>query len=209
MASIIATNSGTTYEPVEAGNYPARCVSMIHIGTINEIIQGTAKELNKVRLTFELPTELKVFKEENGAQPYLLSKDFTLSLNEKANLRKFIDSWRGKGLTEDEAKAFDITKLIAAPCLLNIIHKPAKTGTNVYAEIASVARLPKGMVCPEQITPTTILSYDEWNQDIFDSLPDFIKEKIVKSREYKQMHSPNAVETNGNHFEEEDNDLPF
>jgi len=208
--AIIASSSGTTYEPVEAGNYMARCVGMIHIGTVKETVMGTEKELNKVRLYFELPTELKLFREENGEQPYILSKEFTLSLSEKANLRKFLDAWRGRSFTDAEIKGFDITVLIGVTCMLNVIHKQSKNSPPaIYAEIASVARIPKGMECPKQITNTTILSYDDWDEQVFNSLPEFVREKIVKSQEYKAMNSPNAVEMTVQHEEEEDNDLPF
>ena len=110
MAIIATSNGGTSYEPIPSGSYPARCYSMIHLGTIEENILGTVKKLNKVRITWELPTELKVFKEENGEQPHVISKEFTLSLHEKATLRNFLKNWRGKDFTEDEAKAFDIEK---------------------------------------------------------------------------------------------------
>jgi len=67
---IIASNTGgTTYEPVPAGTYIARCFSMVHIGTVMETFQGESKLQNKVRLTWELPLELKVFNEERGEQP--------------------------------------------------------------------------------------------------------------------------------------------
>ena len=70
---IIASSNpgGKTFAPVEAGNYVARCYSMVHIGTISDEYKGEKKEASKVRLTFELPTETKVFKEENGEQPYV------------------------------------------------------------------------------------------------------------------------------------------
>ena len=85
--AINATNNGTKRELIPSGNYVARCYQMIEIGTVNEVIQGTQKQLHKVRIGWELPTELKVFKEENGEQPLVISKDYTLSLNEKSNLR--------------------------------------------------------------------------------------------------------------------------
>ncbi len=50
---ITATNKGgSSYEPIPAGAYPARCYSMIHIGTIEENILGQTKKLNKVRITW-------------------------------------------------------------------------------------------------------------------------------------------------------------
>jgi len=195
--AIIARNSGsgTNFEPIPAGSYAARCYSMIHIGTNEETILGTVKRLNKVRVTWELPTETKVFKEENGEQPYVLSKEFTLSMHEKANLRKFLQSWRGKVFTEKEAESFDISVLIGKPCLISVNHKLAKNG-NTYAEIAGVNLLPKGMECPPQINESQELTYSDWNQSIFDALPDFIKDKIQTSDEYKLMMNPNSHEDN-------------
>lgn len=100
MAIIATSEGGSQREPMPAGNYPARCISMIHIGTVPEEYQGEKKMQDKVRITWEFPTEQKVFKEENGEQPYNLSKEFTLSLNEKANLRKVLRNWRGVDFTE-------------------------------------------------------------------------------------------------------------
>jgi hypothetical protein len=188
---IIATNtsSGKTFAPVEAGNYVARCYSMVHIGTIPEEYKGEKKEINKIRLTFELPTETKVFKEENGEQPYVVSKEFTLSLHEKASLRKFLESWRGKGFTEEEAARFDVSKLLGKPCMLNIIHKVKQDG-NVRADISSVSPIPKGLSCPPPVLPQLIFSVNAFSQETFEQLPEFLREKIRSSREYRQLSVP-------------------
>jgi hypothetical protein len=205
---IIATNSGGGgFTPIEAGNYPARCYQMIHIGTIEENIQGNIKKLNKVRLTWELPTEMKEWKEGEGEKPAIISKDFTLSMNEKATLRKYLASWRGKDFTEEEAKAFDVTKLLGKACLLNVIHKPSKDGSKTFAEIGSISPLPKGMTCADQINPTGVLSYDSFDYSLFESLPDFIKDKVKSSDEYKAMAHPNA--TQAVTTTDEDDELPF
>lgn len=183
--AILATNTGgTTIQPIEAGSYPARCYSMIHIGTIDENFQGEIKTMNKVRITFELPTELKVFKEENGEQPHVISKEFTLSLHEKATLRSFLKNWRGQDFTEEEAKSFDIEKLIGAACMLNITHKKSKDGTKTYAEIGSVSKLPKGLECPAQIHPSYVWTYENFDQEKFNKIPEFLRQKMVTSFEY-------------------------
>lgn len=207
--SIIATTSGTSYEPIPAGNYVARCYQMIHIGTVKETILGTEKILNKVRIGWELPTEKKVFKEENGEQPFVISKEFTLSLHEKSTLRAFLKNWRSKDFTDEEAKMFDITKLLGVPCQLNVVHKVAKNG-NTYAEIGGVAMLMKGYECPPQINPTFEFNYDEFDQAQFDSLPDFLKDKMKTSLEYAAIHQPNVVQTmNENANSAPADDLPF
>lgn len=202
--SIIATNSGGGSEPIPAGSYAARCYSMIQIGTNEENIMGKTKRLHKVRITWELPTEMKVFKEGDPEKPLVISKEFTLSMHVKSNLRKFLESWRGKSFTEEQSEAFDITMLLGKSCLLSVIHTVAKNN-NTYAEVSGVNLLPSEMQCPDQINKTQELSYDKWNQKLFESLPDFIKNKIISSDEYKEMDNPHVIEDNSN----EEDDLPF
>lgn len=207
--AINATNTQTQRELIPAGNYIARCYQMIELGTIKEIVLGKEKILPKVRIGWELPTELKVFKEENGEQPLVISKEFTLSTAEKANLRIALKSWRGKDFTEEEAKCFDITTIVGVPCMLNIIHKPSKDGTRVYEEISGVTPIPKGVTCPAQINNTFILSYDNFDFNKFNNLPDFIKNKMQTSVEFANIQNPNHKEINNISNENIDDDLPF
>jgi hypothetical protein len=207
--AIIAENksTGSNSQPVDAGTYVARCIQMIYMGTIEDEFQGQKKQLKKVRITWELPTELKVFKAENGEQPQIISKEFTLSMNEKGTLRKFLQSWRGKAFTEAEANAFDITVLIGKPCMLSVIHKLSKTG-NTYAEISSVSTLIKGMTCPKQFNPSLEFNVLKFDEEKFNSFPDFIKDKIKSSKEYKEMNNNSAPVTPMVQADETD-DLPF
>lgn len=208
--AINATNNGTKRELIPAGNYMARCYQMIEIGTVNEVILGTAKQMHKVRIGWELPTELRVFDEAKGEQPLVISKEYTLSLNEKSNLRKMLASWRGKDFTEDEAKCFDITVLVGIPCMLNIIHKPKKTDpTSIFEEIGSISAMPKGVKPPEPMLKNFVLSYDHFDEEKFNSLPDFIKTKMQGSLEYTALKTPNSKHMPETIADNDDNDLPF
>ncbi|MBK7381686.1 MAG: hypothetical protein IPJ03_22360 [Ignavibacteriales bacterium] len=210
---INASSSASDYKPIDSGAYVARCYSMVHIGTIEQEFQGEKKEVNKVRISWELPTEMKVFKEGEEAKPLAIGKEFTLSLHEKANLRKFLESWRGKGFTEDEAKKFDITKLLGVPCMLSVIHKTSKQG-KLYAEISSISTLPKGMACPEQINKNFEFTLEQFDNEKFDSLPDWLKDKIKTSKEYRAMNDPTLNDsapddTDDTINPEAGSDLPF
>lgn len=191
MAINAKDSGGTPRELIPAGNYLARCYRMIEIGTVEETIMGKKKVLTKVRIGWELPTEKRIFNEERGEEPLVVSKEFTLSLHEKSGLRASLKSWRGKDFTEEEAKSFDITKLLGVACMINIIHKPGSTDkTKLWEEIAGITPVPKGFTVPEQINPTFVLSYDEWDEEKFNSLPDFIKNKMITSMEYGAMKNP-------------------
>lgn len=211
--AITATNSGgTPRELIPTGNYIARCYKMIHIGTVEEIILGEKKILNKVRIGWELPTEQRIFSEEKGLQPLVIDKEFTLSLHEKSSLRGVLKSWRGKDFTEDEAKSFDITKLLGVACMINIIHKPSKKDpSRMFEEIAGITAVPKGFDIPAQINPTFVLDYDNFDFDKFNTLPDFIKQKMQGSVEYVSVQNPSHREIQSTQQVTDDlsDDLPF
>jgi len=211
MAINATTNGNTPRELIPTGNYIARCYKMIHIGTVEEVILGDKKILNKVRIGWELPTELRVFNEEKGEQPLVIDKEFTLSLYEKSALRGVLKSWRGKDFTEEEAKCFDITKLLGVQCMINIIHKPSKRdASKIYEEIAGITAVPKGITVPAQINSTFCLDYDNFDESKFNSLPDFIKQKMQTSMEYSVLIQPNHREfKSDNEPTKEESDLPF
>jgi len=124
-------------------------------------------------------------------------------------MRKFLESWRGKAFTEEEAKAFDISVLIGKPCMINVIHKVSQKSGKTYAEIASVSPMMKGITCPEQVSKTFMFGYDPFDQWRFDELPDYLKEKVRSSIEYLQAVAPSHTETPQASVETHEDDLPF
>ena len=206
--AIIAENKPVETVLIPAGNHIARCYAMVEIGTVRED-KGPymGKELHKVRIGWETPHECHDF--GKGLQPFSIHKEFTLSMFEKATLRKYLESWRGKPFTEEEAEKFDITKLLGKPCMLNIIHVKSKSSGRIYADISSIATLPKVIECPEQVNATVELSFDNWKQHVFEALPDFVKEKIKKSKEYAAITAPGHTETPQANGSDSDEDLPF
>lgn len=194
--AIIAKSSGETTqrELIPAGTYLARCYSMVHLGTVKQTYLGEDKWTNLVRITWELPTELKCFNADKGEQPCVISKEVTLSMNEKSTLRALLTGWRGKAFTEDEAKEFDVAKLLGKPCMISIFHQASKSNPEkVYERIASISPVMKGMECPAQINPTFEFSVLDYNQAKFDTMPEFMKEMVRGSKEFQQMLQPKPV----------------
>jgi hypothetical protein len=189
---ITAKTTQSNFELVPSGSHIARCYSMVEIGTVTENYKGELKTLHKVRITWELPLETKVFNPEKGEQPFSVSKEYTLSMHEKSNLRKDLSSWRGRGFTEEEASAFDITKLLGVPCMVNVVHNTAQNG-NTYANVLAISPLPKGTQCPPQINGTFMFSFENFEQSKFDSLPDWLKDRIKATPEYNALFVPKDV----------------
>jgi hypothetical protein len=69
---------------------------------------------------------------------------YTASLFEKANLRKHLESWRGRKFTDDELKEFELENLIEANCQIQVIHNIGNNGI-VYANVQAIVPLAKGM----------------------------------------------------------------
>lgn len=191
---IIATKSEYPQRALPpTGNHIARCYKMIEIGTVKETIKNEVEFKHKVRIGWELPLETHVFDEKRGPEPFVVEKEYTLSMGEKSNLRRDLKSWRGQDFTDKEAEAFDITVLLGVPCMINIGHKATqKDPSKFYEEILGITPLPKGTACPAPVNPKMVFELSNFNQALFDSLPEFIKDKIRSSQEYQLMQMPDA-----------------
>lgn len=183
--AIVAPKSEKKFDPVPAGNHVARVYRIIHVGSVPESWEGEEKTMNKIILGFELPNETKVFKEENGPQPYVISREFTLSMNEKANLRHLVEGILGVALTDDEANGFDVETLLGKTCLLNVVHKKSEKTGNINSNIQGASPIPKGMECPPAVNKEQLLNYDNFDVVLFGSLPEYLRLKIQSSAEYK------------------------
>jgi hypothetical protein len=166
------------------GSYPARCYQIIDLGTTEQGGNYPGKK-RKVQFLFELPTELAVFDEDKGKQPYYVRSIYTLSMNEKALLRRDLSAWMGKKLSDAEATRLDIFKMLGKTCMVNIAH--VTKGENTYANIISFAPLMKGYECPAAINEAFTYTPTAHDQEIFSKLPEFIQDKIKESDEYIAM----------------------
>lgn len=184
---IKATNSAPDFEIAPAGAHIAICYRIIEIGTITEQTKFGEKTHAKVRLSWELVDECRVFNEKKGPEPFIVSQDFTLSTSAKSTLGKFLVSWRGKDFTDKEREAFDVSAVLGAPCMLSIIHKKSAQG-NEYAQISAVSPLPKNVQKPKPINDQKVLSYDNFDEKIFESLHEALRKQMASSIEYKKLH---------------------
>lgn len=138
---ITATASDSKFTPHTEGQFVALCVDMIDLGEKVEEYPGTPTKLShKCALVFRTG-------DTNEATGELIdiAAEFTVSMGEKANLRKFLESWRGKSYKiEEVALGVPLHKLVGNPALVTIEHKTSQKG-RTYAKIASVASVPKQM----------------------------------------------------------------
>jgi hypothetical protein len=117
--------------------HQAVCVDVVDVGLVEVTWQGQTKRQHKINVAWQIDEA-----REDGKR-FMVFKRYTLSLSEKANLRKDLESWRGKAFTRDEEMGFDVESVIGANCLLNVQHRESKG--NTYANVVAIMPLAKGM----------------------------------------------------------------
>jgi hypothetical protein len=163
------------FEKLEDGMYPAVCISIIGVGTqktpfLNE--DGTEKVQDKVVVTWEV---------EGGS---FISKEYTASLHEKSNLRKDLESWRGKKFKDEDLEAgFDVKDMLGEIATLQVMRNK-----NDYPTVTAVLPKTKEMKSEK---PQIYYWVGEHDEAVFESLPEWIQKKIQNSFEWAKMNSNN------------------
>lgn len=176
------SNSAGDFEIAPAGMHVARCCRVIDCGTQNDAKFGKKKRLGW--LFWELPNALQSARGDDERRAHLVGKRYTLSHNEKANLRLDMESWYGKRFDTavlDRAGGFDLEKCLGRAALLNLVH--SEDGR--YANISSVNPLPAGMSCPPAFNPPIAFGFDPYRPEVFELLSGGMKEFIRGSEEWQ------------------------
>lgn len=137
---IYAKASGTSFTPAPAGSHAAVCVDVVDLGQLKVSWGGKEKTQHKIRIVWQIDED------RDDGKPYQVSRRYTLSLHEKASLRRDLEAWRGKQFTEQELQGFDVEVLLGVPALLSLIH--ATRDGDTFANVNAIMRLPRGMTAP-------------------------------------------------------------
>jgi len=186
MALTMPSDENSSFELCPEGNHVAVCASIIDKGTQVVSYAGQPdKQQRKVRISWEISGE-----ERSDGKPFYVSKNYTLSSNEKSNLRKDLESWRGVRFTPTDlgVGGFQLKNVLGIGCMLNVVHSD---GDKVYPNIASIAKMPKGMQSPPLTEPPLYFSLepDEYDPQVFAGLHDKAKEEIMQSPEWQRIQT--------------------
>ena len=171
-------------DPIPEGLYPAICYGVYDIGTVYSTFYGN--DSRKIIICWEIP-ELRVQIEREGKKvdlPQAISRQITLSLHKKAVLRKILEGWRGKRFTDEEAKSFDVSKLIGAACQIQVMHSE----DGQYANVDQVLPKPAGFAGKAE-NAKQYFSFDD-NMDIPENTPEWVESLIKASPEWKKRTNP-------------------
>lgn len=184
--SLIATNNGNAdFEMVPEGTFIGRCYRIIDLGTQTTTGQYGTTAQHKVMVSWELLDEK--IRMEDG-RPFAVSQWYTLSLNEKANLRNDLEAWRGKKFTEDELSGFDLHDILGAYCMLQVIH----SNDGKYANVNAIMSY-KGTK-PEPFNSNVIFDIDNPDMKVFEEMSDNMKQKIQAAPEWNKTSSTEVIE---------------
>lgn len=178
-----ASSSGGSFEKAPVGVHVARCYRVIDLGTQETNWQGQAKKAHKCLIGWELLGDARM----SDGRPFSVSQRYTVSLHPKSQLRQHLEAWRGRPFTPEEEARFDLSKVLGAYCLLNIVHD------GEYANIASIMPLVAGMAKPDPVNAEFSFDLDNPDMHTFNTFSDGLKATIQKSPEWK------ASQGQGNH----------
>lgn len=206
MPNITATdNGGKEFKKLPPGAHFAICNMMVDCG-MQEGYQG--KPQRKVYIRWEVPDE-RVEYEKDGVKhegPCSIGKFYTLSLSEKATLRKDLENWRGKTFSDAEAKGFNIVAVLGKSCQLMVTH--SESGGKTYANVTGIMGISKDQQARAKTAqPENELlafSVEDPDQEAYNKLPNWLREKI-DNRIVDTKESAVAASKD----EDFDDDIPF
>lgn len=155
--AIVAREPESKFTPAPEGLHQAVCVDVVELG----VVKGPYGDKEKVEIIWQIDLT-----NEDTDRRFEVRKWYTLSLHEKANLRKDMECWRGRKFTKDELAGFDLEKLIGANCQLQVIHNITDEG-KVYANVQAIvphnSKVPK--IAPDMYTRKKDRPKDQKNGD--------------------------------------------
>lgn len=176
----------SNYTETQPGLWIGIPYQIADLGTQHFEYMGESKFTRKVRVTWEMPEQPK-----DDGRPLAVSKEYSLSWNAKSHLAEDMKA----GYGADPSQKFDLKEILGKPCMLNVVLQQKKDGSGSYPKIAGLAPLrsqdkDKGYTAENPLVcffiGTEKSGYAEFDKTAFNGLPDFVREKIVKSPEYAE-----------------------
>jgi hypothetical protein len=147
--AVTAKDSGGGFAPHSEGQHAMVCVDIVDLGTnVEAYMEQEPQEVPKVALVFASGERQP---EVNGTEGELtiVTTEMRNSASEKANLRKFLEAWRGRSYKPEQVEAgLPLHKLHGLFALITIEHVTTRRGKR-FAKIQSVAALPPQVPPPD------------------------------------------------------------
>jgi len=201
--SLTLKQGDNDFEKLEKGIYHATCFRMVDLGTQDNTYQGQTNKRLQVRLDFEITEsvdpETNEVKMADG-RPFGVGKEYTASLFESANLRKDLESWRGKSFTQEELDKLELTDFLGCTVKIEVgLTQATAEFAGGNPKIVRLSEPRSGMEKVATVNPQVAFDMsvycDEFNGnsnaetkamcDVFDEIPAYLQKKVEESYEYR------------------------
>lgn len=142
----VVVSAGKAFTPAPDGVHQAVCCDIVDLGMVTTQWEGKKRVSHKVYLVWQIAEE----NQETGKR-FTVRRRYTASLHEKADLRRDLQSWRGRPFTNEELASFDLDRVLGVGALLNVVHTMRDGST--WANVEAIMPLPKGQA------PLTVQDY--------------------------------------------------
>jgi hypothetical protein len=178
-----------------AGLHKAWIIGVVMIGTVDRTFEGHTKRQKKVRIYFELADQKHTWKPEEGPKNFIHEQEFTVSMGANATLRKLLTGLKGGDFTDQQAKDFNIFKLLGCCLQINLIAVTSKTG-NKRMEVQALIKLADTEPIADMVNKSFLFSFTPpFKTEVFNKLAKFVQDDIKSSDEYKELYGASAQGT--------------
>lgn len=191
--------SGGNFTPapaMEPGTYPCRVVQVIDMGLQDQSSEkyGEKPPKQQIMVTYEFTDEFLQDEEGNDdeTKPRFLSENFPLN-HLSSDLAK--STKRYNAIDPEHEHEGDWSELVGIPVNVEISQYQKKDG-NMGNSVKNVSPMrPKdAKKVPELVNTPKVFDLDEPDMEIFESFPDWMKDKIKGNLEYEGSALQEALE---------------
>ena len=186
-----SNESNRPFKTVPAGSHLGRLYKIVDVGTQMNDYQGQITYPRKVIFFFEILSEDSAGKPiaTDDGKPLSVMKEYTATLNEKGKLVQMLKQW----LAAEVPDPFDPRELLGKFGMVNVSN--TSKGDRVYANLDGVSPVPAIYMkagLPEGFNDLLYFSMDKFDSVVYESFPNWIKEKIQKSPEFRKIAGGNV-----------------
>ncbi len=195
---VTVKDTGVSFTPAPEGQHQAVAVDVIDLGERTEQFQGQpVRVVHKVAVVYQID-ELN----EDTGKRFEIAVEKTLSFNPKAGLRKWVEAWRGKAYTDDEARqqGVPLHKMVGVNGFIVVEHRTSRNG-RLYGLASNI--MPK----PKNVEPIQPLNYER--ADYWAKRKEEYAALVSAHRAIQGNGGPSYDELPPSLQDDDDDDLPF
>jgi len=194
-----STQNNSEYEMPPEGMQAGVCIWVVNLG--EHLNPRSQKYQPKVSLTFELPRCLM-----KDDRPFVISAQYTNSFYGSSIAKSHIGTWFNKRITDEAALSFDWFKLAGRHATVQVQY----SDDGKWANIAGLT--PPNPADKDLAVFNDIITWTFGEGALPQSLPDWIKAKVMSSREWNEQGQQNEGPTQSDIISPPgggEEDLPF